>query len=128
MDWQLLELLKILVLIILAIALHQLIRRFGKNYAADIFRSTPQTGTSFLALADIAYFLIFAAYILFNVRFERPESWADTVNATQIQESVASIAGICLIIGILHGMNVFALPFIGSLLALRAKFMEPRRE
>ena len=30
-----------------------------------------------------------------------------------------SIAGICVIIGILHGLNVFVLPFIGRILALR---------
>ncbi len=40
MDWQTLELLKIVVLIVLAIGLHQFIRKFGKNYATDIFEST----------------------------------------------------------------------------------------
>ncbi|MFQ5946990.1 MAG: hypothetical protein ACE5NC_12220, partial [Anaerolineae bacterium] len=79
-------------------------------------------------LADVAYYLIFAAYVLFNVHFMRPESWADNVNAAQLQDSVGSIAGICLIIGILHGINVFILPFIGSILALRKKLMEPRRQ
>ncbi len=138
MEWQVLELLKILALIIMAIGLHQVIRRFGKNYAAAIFRSTPEIGTAFLVLADVAYYLIFAAYILSNVHFERVyrtladgsrvDIWADRVNATQLQDSVSSIAGICLIIGILHGLNVFVLPFIGSILALRAKLMESRRE
>ncbi len=63
---------------------------------------------------------------LFNVNFVRPESWADQVNPSQLQDSVGSIAGICLIIGILHGINVFVVPFIGSILALRNKLMEPR--
>ena len=73
-DWQILELLKILALIILAIGLHNLIRRFGKNSTTDIFRSTPRIGTNFLVLADVAYYLIFAAYILLNVHFiERRE-------------------------------------------------------
>ncbi len=136
MDWQTLELLKIVVLTVLAIGLHQFIRKFGKNYTTNIFESTPEIGRNFVVLADVAYYLIFAAYILFNVHFEkvyqtlangsRVEIWADQVNAAQLGEAVSSIAGICLIIGILHGINVFVLPFIGSILALRKKLMEPR--
>ncbi len=138
MNWQILESLTIVVMLILAIGLHRLIRRFGINYAAEIFRSTPSIGTSFLILADVAYYLIFAAYILSNVHFERVyrtlsdgsriDIWAERVNAAQLQDSVSSIAGICLIIGILHGLNVLVLPFIGSILALRVKLMESRRE
>ena len=128
MSWQILELLKILALVILAIGLHQLIRRFGKNYATDIFQSTPEIGRSFLILSDVAYYLIFAGYILFNVHFEGRETWAATVNAAQLEDSVFSIAGICLIIGALHGINVFVLPFIGSILALRTRLIEQRHE
>ena len=126
MDWWIGELVKILALIILAFGLHQLIRRFGKSYAADISQSTPQIGRPFLILADVAYYLIFAAYILFNVHFERAKNWGDTVNAAQLENIVFSIAGISLIIGILHGINVFVLPFIGSLLALRVRLAEPQ--
>ena len=35
--------------------------------------------------------------------------------------AVSLLAGICLIIGILHGINVFVLPFIGGILALRER-------
>ncbi len=127
MDWQTLELLKFVALAILAIGLHLFIRWFGKNYATDIFGATPEVGKHFLILADVAYYLIFAAYVLFNVHFVRPERWgSDQASASQLQDSVGSIAGICLIIGILHGINVFVLPFIGSILALRKKLMEPR--
>ena len=128
MDWWIGELLKGLALLILAFGLHQLIRRFGKNYVTDIFQSTPQIGRGFLILADVAYYLIFVAYTLFNVHFERAENWGDTVNASQLENIVFSIAGISLIIGILHGINVFVLPFIGSILALRARLTEPREE
>ena len=134
MDWQILESLKILVLIVLAVGLHQLIRRFGQTYATNIFESTPEIGRNFVVLADVAYYLIFAAYILFNVHFEkvdrmladgsRVEIWADRANAAQLTEAVSSIAGICLIIRILHGLNVFVLPFIGSILSLRKRLLE----
>jgi len=128
MDWRVLEGLVILTLVVLAVGLHRLIRWFGKTYATDVFQATPQVGRSFLVLADIAYYLIFAAYILSNVHFQMPEKWMQTVSAVQVEQSVSRIAGICLIIGILHGINIFVLPFIGGILAFRLKLMEPRKE
>ena len=121
MDWWILELIKGLALILGAVALHQLIRRFGKNYVSDIFRSAPQIGRNFLILADIAYYLIFAAYTLFWVKLERPEEWAAEVNASQLEQFVFSFAGIFLIIGILHAGNVFFLPLIGGIFTLRER-------
>ena len=132
MDWSAAEVLKVLALILLAVGLHQSIRRFGRSYAAEVFDQTPHVGRRFVTLADFAYYLIFAAYILFSLHFERPMRydaqghqvgyrWTEIVGATQLQESVSSIAGICLLIGILHGINVFVLPFVGSVLALRAR-------
>jgi len=123
MDWWILEVIKILVLSILAVGLHQLIRRFGKRYVADIFGSSPEIGRAFIILADVAYYLIFVAYILFNLRLERQKEWAATVNASQLEGSVFSVAGICVIIGVMHGFNVFVLPFIGGIFTLRARFM-----
>ena len=136
MDWQTLELLKIVVLTGMAVELHQFIRTFGKNYTANIFEATPEIERNFRVLADVAYYLIFAAYVLSSVHFEkvyrtlpdgsRVDVWADQVNAAQLGDVVSSVSGICLIIGILHGINVFGLPFIGSILALRKKLLEPR--
>lgn len=137
MSWSTLELIKVAMLVILAVGLHVLIRRAGKGYTAEVFEATPHIGRAFTTLADLAYYLIFTAYILFNVNFERPARhdaqgsfvgyrWEETVSAAQLQDSLSSIAGICLIIGILHGVNVFVLPFVGSVLALRAKFMQGR--
>jgi hypothetical protein len=99
MAWWILELIKFLVLIALAVSLHQLIRRFGKNYVADIFQATPRIGRNFIILADFAYYLIFAAYTLFNVNFNQATGWRATVNSAQLEEFVFSLAGICLIIG-----------------------------
>ncbi len=55
------------------------------------------------------------------MNFEREKEWAATVNASQLEVSVFSLAGICLIIGVLHGLNVFVLPFIGGVLAFRER-------
>lgn len=139
MDWAILEVITVAVLAGLALGMHQGIRHFGQGYVAEIFEVTPRVGRSFIVLADFAYYLIFAAYILFSSNFERPAQyddagnlvryrWSETVGAAQLQDSVFSIAGICLIIGILHGINVFVLPFVGSVLALRTRLLQPRGE
>ena len=48
------------------------IKRFGRAYAADVFRANPRTGKSYLVLTDVAYYLIFTAFILFTVTFVEP--------------------------------------------------------
>ena len=118
MDWWVLEILVDVILIGMALWLGPLIKRFGKSYAADVFRANPRTGKSFIVLTDIAYYLIFLSYIMFTMRYEPARNWAQTVNAAQLQHETARIAGILLIIGILHGLNLLALPVMGRLLTL----------
>ena len=118
MDWWVLELLADAVLIGLALWLGPLIKRFGKSYAADVFRANPRTGKSFIVLTDIAYYLIFLSYIMFTMRYAPAANWGDTVTAAQLQHETARIAGILLIIGLLHGLNLLALPVMGRLLTL----------
>ena len=118
MDWWVLELLTDAALVGLALWMGPLIKRFGKSYAADVFRANPRTGKSFIVLTDIAYYLIFAAYIMFTMRYSPAKSWAETVHAAQLQHETARIGGILLIIGLLHGINLLALPVMGRLLTL----------
>jgi len=124
MDWWILEVITTLVLVAIACWLGPLIKRFGRSYAADVFRANPRTGKSFIMLTDIAYYLIFFAYILFTVTFAPRDTWAETVNAEQLQFETARIAGILLIIGVLHGLNLLALPVIGRLLTLNRQLDE----
>ena len=74
MDWWILEIIVLAVLSVIALLLGPFIKRFGRSYAADVFRSNPSTGKSFIVLTDVAYYLIFAAYILFTTTIERPTS------------------------------------------------------
>jgi len=124
MDWWVLELLTDAVLITLALWLGPLIKRFGKSYAADVFRANPRTGKSFIVLTDIAYYLIFLSYIMFTMRYEPAANWAQTVTAAQLQHETARVAGILLIIGLLHGLNLLALPVMGRLLTLNRQLDE----
>jgi hypothetical protein len=121
MDWWILELMVDAALVALALWLGPLIKRFGKGYAADVFRSNPGTGKSFIVLTDFAYYLIFLAFILFTVSYEPKGKWDQTVNAAQMQHETARIGGIALIIGLLHGLNLLALPVIGRMLTLNRR-------
>lgn len=124
MDWWILELLWFAGMVFLALWLGPFIRRFGKSYAADVFRANPRTGKSFIVLMDVAYYLIFFAFILFTVQFEPAGDWEQTVNADQLRATAVRVGGILLIVGVLHGLNVLMLPIIGRILTLNRRLDE----
>lgn len=130
MDWWVLELISTALLAAIALWLGPLIKRFGRSYAADVFRANPRTGKSFIVLTDVAYYLIFFAYILFTVSYEPRGRWDDVVTPAQLQHETARLGGILLTIGLLHGLNLLALPVMGRLLTLNRRLDEetPRRE
>ena len=127
MNWWVLELITFGVLVVALVVLGPLIKRFGRSYAADVFRANPRTGKSYIVLMDIAYYLIFTAYILFTTVYEQQTGWADTVTADQLRQSTLRIGGMLLIMGILHGANVLSLPLIGRLLGLGRRLDEDAR-
>ena len=116
MPWWVIELITDIVLVALAIGLGPFIKRFGRSYAADVFRANPRTGKSYLVLTDVAYYLIFTAFVLFTVTFVPPFDWRLSTG-NQLKDEVARVGGILLIMGILHAANVVALPVIGRLLS-----------
>jgi hypothetical protein len=67
---------------------------------------------------DVAYYLIFFAFILFTVQFKPAHGWGQTVNANQLRACTVRLGGILLIVGVLHGLNVLLLPMIGRILTL----------
>lgn len=124
MDWWILELIVVAVLIVIVTVLGPLIKRFGKGYAADVFRANPRTGKSYLVLMDIAYYLIFGAFVLFTIQFDRDTGWTETASGPQLEASVVRIGGMLLIMGLLHGLNVLSLPVIGRLFSLNRRLDE----
>ena len=124
MDWWILELITVGVLVVALLILGPLIKRFGRSYAADVFRANPRTGKSYIVLMDVAYYLIFAAYILFTTRFEPDIGWADTVGADQLRSETVRLGGMLLLLGVLHGGNVLSLPIVGRLLGLSRRMEE----
>ncbi len=118
MDWWILELITVVALVAALLALGPLIKRYGRSYAADVFRANPRTGKSYIVLMDVAYYLIFAAYILFTTRFEPDTSWGNVVGAEQLRAETVRLGGMLLLMGILHGANVLSLPIVGRLLGM----------
>jgi hypothetical protein len=116
MDWWVIELITNIVLVALAVGLGPFIKRFGRAYAADVFRANPRTGKSYLVLTDVAYYLIFTSFVLFTVRFVEASDWKLSTGA-QLKHEVARVGGILLIMGVLHAANVVALPIIGGMLS-----------
>ena len=118
MEWWVLELITVALMVGMVAVLGPLIKRFGKSYAADVFRANPRTGKSYLVLMDFAYYMIFGAYILFVIKWEPDQGWEQTVNAEQLQGSVVRVGGMLLLMGLLHGLNVLTLPVIGRIFTL----------
>lgn len=121
MEWWILELITAAAMVALVGVLGPLIKRYGKSYAADVFRANPRTGKSYLVLMDFAYYLIFGAYILFSLKWEPDTGWDQQVNADQVQASVMRIGGLLLLMGLLHGLNVLTMPVIGRIFTLNRR-------
>lgn len=128
MDWWTLELITAGILVAIVIVLGPFIKRFGRSYAAEVFRANPSTGKSFIVLMDFAYYLIFGAYVLFTPVFERPSSWSQSAGADQLKVETMKVAGIFLLMGVLHGINLLILPIIGRLLMLNRQLDMQMRE
>ena len=125
MPWWVIELITNIVLVALAVGLGPFIKRFGRSYAADVFRANPRTGKSYLVLTDVAYYLIFTSFVLFTVTFVEPADWKISTGA-QLQDELARVGGILLIMGVLHAANVVALPIIGRLLSSNKRLDDAR--
>jgi len=121
MAWWVLELITAAVLVGIALWLGPFIKRFGRSYAADVFRANPRTGKSYIVLTDIVYYLIFTAYILFTSTVDPPVEWDELVTGAQIQVVLIRIGGILLIIGILHGFNLLIMPVLGRLFSMNRR-------
>jgi energy-converting hydrogenase Eha subunit E len=70
---------------------------------------------------DVAYYLIFTAYVLFTVTLSQPAGWGPNARdalGNQLQHEVSRIGGMLLLMGVLHGLNVLSLPLVGRLLGL----------
>jgi len=114
--WWTLEVLTAVILVALVIVLGPLIRRFGNELTLDVFRSNRATSQRFLALVDIAYYLVFSAFVLMTTSFSAQTEWGGRL-AAQLEHELFRIGGLLLVMGILHALTIAALPVMGLVFA-----------
>jgi hypothetical protein len=118
MDWWILELLTTLFLVGLALWLGPFIKRFGKSYARGRLPGETRGRARASSCSPTSRTTCCSPRTLFTITFELPSDWDTVVNGAQVKSEVSRVAGIILIIGLLHGFNLLALPVIGRLLTL----------
>ncbi len=82
----------------------------------EVFRSNRATSERFLALVDIAYYLIFTAFILMTTNFSAQAEWGGEL-ADQLELELLRIGGLLLLMGILHALTIAVLPVMGLIFA-----------
>lgn len=108
--WEI-KLFEVAILGILIIVLAPNIRRFARSYVADIFHLSPETGDRFLAVLDVAYYLVFIGLILIDSDFGPPG--AELVFGAALADTASKFGFFLLAMGLLHAVNIVAMPFIG---------------
>jgi hypothetical protein len=104
------ELIETIALVALVAVLGPAIRRFGRGYAQDLWRMTPDMATSLLRLLDVAYLLVFAGYILLTTYFDFGPS--TTLAAEQVEDLSWRVGGLVLTMGLLHAATIMTLPLV----------------
>ena len=104
------EILEAVSLITLLVVLGPAIRRFGRNFAADLWPKNAITPHAILRLLDVAYYLVGAGYILLSTEFRF--GVFDGLLADQLGDASIRIGGLLLSLGLLHAMTLFVLPLI----------------
>ena len=116
MPWWSLEILTAAILIAIVIVLGPLIRRFGRVLTLEVFRSNSATSDRFLALLDIAYYLVFSAFVLMSTNFSAQTEWGGRLTA-QLELELVRVGGLLLLMGILHAITIAILPVMGLVFA-----------
>lgn len=97
----------------LIIVLGPAIRRFGAILVADTFRSSPETGRRLLGLLDVAYYLVFSGYVLAGTALRH--LGREMSLSLLLRTLLDRVAGLLLLMGILHAVTVAVLPVVGLL-------------
>ena len=115
MSFSSLELLVTAVMVAIVAVVGPAIRRFGQTYERAAFAGNPDTGTQVLRLLDIAYYLIFGAYIVMTLMFEPPQdlSSIDRQFTDALLVEAERVGGLLLLMGLLHVVLLLALPIVG---------------
>ena len=112
MSYTALELLVTAVMISIVVVMGPAIRRFGETFEQAVFGSVPETGTHVLRLLDVAYYLIFGAFIMMTTTYDPPLDLGNEL-AGWVEWVQFRLGGLLLLMGTLHATLVLALPVVG---------------
>ena len=104
------ELIESIALVSLVAILGPAIRRFGRGYAHDLWRTTPHMPTALLRLLDVAYLLVFGGYILLTTYFDFGRTTIGV--AQQVEDLCWRVGGLVLTMGLLHAATIMTLPVV----------------
>jgi hypothetical protein len=90
------------------------IRRLGKPYLADVFHMSPETGTQFSRLLDIAYYLFFGGRIVAGLDLTEAGSLVPAAGE-DLELAVQQVALFLTVLGLVHVVNLLMLPMVGLL-------------
>ena len=112
--WWALEALTTAILITLILVLGPLIRRFGDIFASSVFTAHPLTAQRFLRVLDVAYYLVFTAFVLIETQVVPREEWlGPSGTAVHLQWLTERIGAMLLLMGLLHAITIALLPVLG---------------
>lgn len=101
-----------IVLASIVVTFGPLIRRFGAVFVDDVFESV-DIGHAFLRLLDVAYYLVFAGYVILTVPVTRLGGRYPLREL--LDTSMDRIGGLLLLMGVMHAATITALPLIGTI-------------
>ena len=103
------------VMVTIVVVMGPAIRRFGETYEREVFAGSPETGTQVLKLLDIAYYLIFGAFILMTLFFEPPSELEPWVRQfpDHLYFEMSRLGGLLLAMAVLHIVLLLSLPVVG---------------
>jgi hypothetical protein len=114
--WWSLELLTAAILIALILVGGPLIRRFGGIFASSVFIANPATAKHFLRVLDVAYYLVFSAFVVIETQVVPKQEWLGPDGTRVHLDWLAErIGALLLLMGVLHAITIATLPVLGVL-------------
>lgn len=96
----------------MVVAFGPLIRRFGSVFVEDVFGGSSEgVGFAFLRLLDLAYYLLFAGYVILTLPVS--DLGGRRALVPMLEMTFDRFGGLVLLMGVMHAVTITALPLVG---------------
>jgi hypothetical protein len=110
--WQVMEALEAIALAVLIVALGPGIRRFGRGYASDLFASNRPMAAAMLRLLDLAFYLVFAGYVIATIEALSTVEASRLTLARELGDAAERLGLLLVAMGVLHAVTLVAMPLM----------------